>query len=276
MAALTDLATRGGMNMTGLRFTAVDVAPLRVPEGFLHALAAGEIATPTAAFIIEHPKHGLIVYDTGMHPAISDPEASVAHFGQGVREAFGAEGISRDHAIDRQLIRLGYRPDDVKYVIYSHLHLDHAGGMTHFPNATHVVQRDELRYAWWPDRWTRAVYCNNDLQGTRHFDFLELGGDFDLFQDGTMQLVRMPGHSPGHQVLMLDLPHRGKVCLAADVAHLRSALNEYAPMPWDHDVGENTMSHMKLRAIERGGVRVLLSHDPADFAAMPKDGTFWD
>ncbi len=256
--------------MTGLRFTTVDVAPLNVPQGFLHALAPGEIQIPTAAFIIEHPKHGVILFDTDMHPAISDADEAQRHFGEGIRDAFGAQGITRDHAIDRQLQRLGYRDSDVKYVVYSHLHLDHAGGMGLFPNATHIVQRDELRYAWWPDSWTRAVYCNNDLQGTRHFDFLELQGDTDLFSDGSMQLVKIPGHAPGQQMLILDLAHQERVCLAADVAHLRSALEHYAPMPWDHDVSANTLSHMKLRAIELGGVRGFLSHDPGDFARLPK------
>ena len=48
------------------------------------------------------------------------------------------------------------------HVVYSHLHLDHAGGMEHFPAAVHVAQHDELRHAWWPDRWIALGYALAD------------------------------------------------------------------------------------------------------------------
>jgi len=85
-------------------------------------------------------------------------------------------------------------------VIYSHLHLDHAGGMSYFPNAVHVVQRDEIRYALWPDQWTRPVYCQNDFGDIRKLNIFEIDGDYDLFNDSTLKLVKSPGHSPGLQV----------------------------------------------------------------------------
>jgi hypothetical protein len=109
----------------------------------------------------------------------------------------------------------------VRYVVYSHLHLDHAGGMCYFPNAVHVVQRDEIRYAMWPDTWTRPVYCQNDYRDIRKLNILELDGDFDLFNDGTLRLVKTPGHAPGHQVLIVNLHNRGRICLAADTGHQR-------------------------------------------------------
>jgi N-acyl homoserine lactone hydrolase len=115
----------------------------------------------------------------------------------GVREAFGTQALSRDHAIDAQLKRLGARPEDVRYVIYSHLHLDHAGGMSYFPKAIHVIQRDEIRYALWPDAWTRPVYCQNDFKDIHKLDILEIEGDCDLFDDGTLRLLKTPEHAPG-------------------------------------------------------------------------------
>jgi|HubBroStandDraft_4_1064222.scaffolds.fasta_scaffold989982_2 N-acyl homoserine lactone hydrolase len=82
--------------------------------------------------------------------------------------------------------------------------------MSYFPEAVHVVQRDEIRYALWPDPWTRPVYCQNDYRD-RKLNILELDGDFDLFNDGILKLVKTPGHAPGHQVLIVDLPNRGRV-----------------------------------------------------------------
>ncbi len=262
--------------MSSIRFTTVNCGTLRLSAGFMMSLDEGLIDIPTPVQIIEHPKHGLILFDTGLHHSICDDEAAERHFGHGVRNGFGATGILRDHAIDSQLKKLGYKLNDVRYVIYSHLHLDHAGGMTHFPNAVHVVQRDEIRYAWWPDPWTRAVYCLNDFASARNYQFLEVDGDIDLFSDGTMFLTKTPGHAPGHQILTLNLSHRGKICLAADLSHSQKAFENFAPMPWDHDLGATTRSYMKARAIAGAGVPVYFAHEMAHFEALPRDGEFWD
>lgn len=58
-----------------------------------------------------------------------------------------------DQRVDRQMARLGYKPEDVKYVILSHMYVDHVGGMTLFPHATFIVRKEELRMAWWPETY---------------------------------------------------------------------------------------------------------------------------
>src|SRR5277367_1504816 len=130
--------------MSGLRTTAVNVGPLSPATKLLVAFAEGRVDAPTTAAIIEHPRHGLILWDTGINDAVADPERGDSYWGAGLRDAFGAHGFTRAHVIDAQLIKLGHQVADVRYVIYSHLHLDHAGGMSYFPNAIHVVQRDEI------------------------------------------------------------------------------------------------------------------------------------
>jgi N-acyl homoserine lactone hydrolase len=121
--------------------------------------------------------------------------------------------------------------------------------MCYFPNAVHIVQRDEIRYALWPDQWTRPVYCQNDYRDIRKLNILELESDFDLFNDGTLKLLKTPGHSPGHQVLIVDLPNRGRICLAAD---------------------------MRMKQLERTGIPLFFCHDASDFAKLPQNGQFWD
>jgi glyoxylase-like metal-dependent hydrolase (beta-lactamase superfamily II) len=164
----------------------------------------------------------------------------------------------------------------VRYVVYSHLHLDHAGGMSYFPNAVHVMQRDEIRYALWPDPWTRPTYCQNDFRDIRKLNILEIDGDFDLFGDGALRLIKAPGHAPGHQMLVLDLPHRGRVCLAADVGHQRDGFENMAPMPWDWSTSAMTISRMRVKQMERSGVPAFLCHEAGDFAKLPSGGEFWD
>ena len=178
--------------------------------------------------------------------------------------------------VDKQLEKLGFRPNDVHYVVYSHLHLDHAGGMSYFPEAVHVVQRDEIRYALWPDPWTRPVYCQNDYRDIRKLNILELDGDFDLFNDGTLKLVKTPGHAPGHQVLIVDLPNRGRVCLAADTGHQREGFDNMVPMPWDWSTSAMSMTRMHMKQLERTGIPLFFCHDAGDFAKLPQGGQFWD
>jgi N-acyl homoserine lactone hydrolase len=263
--------------MPGLRLTAVDAGPLRPDKNKLVAFAAAEaVVVPTTVGIIEHPRHGLILWDTGINDVVADPERGEAYWGPGIRDAFGAHAFTPEHAIDAQLKRLGYRPEDVRYVVYSHLHLDHAGGMSYFPQAIHVVQRHEIRYALWPDPWTKPVYCQSDFRDIRKLDILELDGDSDLFDDGSMRLLVTPGHSPGHQSLVLNLAQRGKICLGADVGHQKDGFEAMIPMPWDWSASAMSLSRMRMKQMVRSGVPLYLCHEGKDFAELPTNGTFWD
>ncbi|MEG3628744.1 N-acyl homoserine lactonase family protein [Streptomyces poriticola] len=259
-----------------LRVTTVDAGPFTMPRSDLLYGAEGMVTVPSTVAVIEHARHGLILFDTGINHHVADPEAAEAYWGPGLREAYGAQGFTREHAVDAQLKRLGHRPGDVKYVIYSHLHLDHAGGMSYFPDAVHVVQHDELRHAWWPDRWTARGYAFNDYRTSRGYDFLELSGDTDLFLDGTITVLRTAGHTPGHQGVVLDLGHRGRIGFLGDAAHLEEGLEQNIPMLSDWNVQEKLLTYGRLRALRRAGVRLFLSHDPDHFAALPHDGDFWD
>lgn len=259
----------------GLKVTVVDCGPLNIDKGILMTGASGKIQIPTSVWIIEHPKHGLILFDTGVNYNVADPEAAERHWGPGMREALGCS-MTREDAVDRQLSKLGYKCEDVRYVVLSHMHLDHAGGMCHFPNATFVVQKQELRHAWWPDPWTGGVYCYNDYKDTRGYTFIQLTGDADLFQDGSIRLISTPGHTPGHQAMIVRLENRGPVCLAADVAHLKEAFRQRAPMPYDWNVELLTESYLKVQMIELSGIPVYFSHEPEDFAAFPHNGEWAD
>jgi N-acyl homoserine lactone hydrolase len=264
-----------GDDMAKLKMTALNVGPLDCNTNYLVAFAEGKGKVPTTASVIVHPDHGVIVWDTGINDAMADP-ARKDYWAPGLDQAFGVHGFTRDHAIDRQLNKIGIKPSEVKYVIYSHLHLDHAGGMSYFPNAVHVVQRDEIRYALWPDAWTNPVYCQNDFKDIRKLNILELDGDCDLFNDGTIMLMKAAGHSPGQQVLIVNLKNQGKVCMGADTGHQRQAFENMVPMPWDWSTSAVSMTRMRIKQIERSGIPVFFCHDANDFAKLPQAGKYWD
>lgn len=262
--------------MTGLRMSAMNVGPMSVDANLIVAFAPGHVDVPTTAAVIVHPRHGIVVWDTGINDAVADPSRREAYWGANVAKAFGPTAFQRKHAIDAQLETLGIKPKEVRYVVYSHLHLDHAGGMSYFPDAVHVVQREEIRYALWPDSWTSPVYCQNDLKDIRKLEILEIDGDFDLFDDGTLRLLKTPGHTPGHQALVVTLPNRGRICLAADTGHQRGGFEGLVPMPWDWSTSAMSLTRMRMKQLERTGVPLFLCHDAGDFANLPQDGAFWD
>jgi N-acyl homoserine lactone hydrolase len=77
-------------------------------------------------------------------------------------------------------------------------------------------------------------------------------------------------------MLIVDLPHRGRLCLAADVGHMRDGFENMAPMPWDWSTSAMSTSRMHAKQLERSGVPIFLCHEPTDFAKLPQDGKFWD
>ena len=157
----------------------------------------------------------------------------------------------------------------VKYVVVSHLHLDHSGGMFMFPKAKFLIMANELRYAYWPDPDRRWAFIFDDFVPTRAFDWLELDGDFDLFDDGSLHLLKTPGHTPGESSLYVRLPNR-KIVLCGDTTHLRAALEAEATMPLDTDPVQATLSIKRLKAIrDMHEATIWISHDPDDWAELP-------
>ena len=98
----------------------------------------------------------------------------------------------------------------------------------------------------------------NDFGDIRKLNIFEIDVDYDLFNDGTLKLVKSPGHSPGPQVLLLDLPNRGRICLAADTGHQRDGFENIVPMPWDWSASGMTLTRQRIKQLERSGARFFL------------------
>ena len=110
----------------------------------------------------------------------------------------------------------------------------------------------------------------------RGFDYLGLTGNADLFGDGSLRLVRLPGHTPGSQGLVVDLPGRGRVAFVGDAAPLREQITSDMPQISDWNVEGKLLSYQRLRVLRRAGNLTFLSHDVEDVAALPSGGQYWD
>ena len=232
-------------------------AKMHVPDrGMMSGRPSGvPVTIPVPFYLIDHPK-GLALFDTGMK---LDNWPS----------QYRPDGDQRpDQMIDLQLANIGYKPDDIKYVIMSHMHLDHAGGMPLFPKSTFIVRKSELRAAWWPERF-QVHYIFDDYKDTRGFNYLELDDTeaFDVFQDGSVICIDTKGHSQGHQSLVVNLPNSGKFVLTADAAAMAEILDEgiLPAVAWNAE--EALRSLRKVQHMKREGAIVLMAHDPDQWAA---------
>ena len=112
---------------------------------------------PVGFYVVRHPK-GNVLFDTGNNDRIiTDP----GYWGANI-QGLNPERTP-DVAIDAQLQKIGLRPDDIKYVVVGHMHLDHGGNVGKFPKSTLVVQKDEMRNAFWPEPGTAGPYIPGDF-----------------------------------------------------------------------------------------------------------------
>ena len=138
-----------------------------------------------------------------------------------------------DDVVSR-LSTLGLAPGDISHVAHSHLHYDHCGGVTSFPEATSYIQRRELGFAFYPPPYQRDIYVPWTFDRDGGFDVLE--GSYDVFGDGKVVLFPTPGHTPGHQSLLVKLDQRA-VILCADAAYDLTKMRERAlpAVTWSAD-----------------------------------------
>ena len=205
---------------------------------FTHMLGMGNtIAVPTPIFLIDHPE-GKVLFETGVHrDVVSDP---VGHWGEHVlhgntyvRGRDWAPQLTADNLVENQLAALGISTDDIRYVVQSVLIPDHAGGVRAFPKSTIVVQYRELQDAWNPPTFMPYHYDQNELSEIRDYNFRRLyDEDYDLFGDGSVEVLFSPAHSRGEQALVVRLPNTGTVIMPAGVIPQKAN--------WDHGVTTGT------------------------------------
>ena len=158
-------------------------------------MTGDRVQVPVPFYVIEHPD-GVALFDCGLHATLQDPEDSYRRRlrRQDLDVSFGPQDTVTSH-----LERLEIDPAKVRYVVLSHLHFDHAGGLHQVPNATLVVQRAEWA-AGFDDDMARRYFLPRRFFDLGHQVRL-VDGEHDLFGDGAVTCVPSPGHTPGHQSL---------------------------------------------------------------------------
>ena len=173
---------------------------------------AKKVYNPYFLYVITHPS-GTLLFDSGAHPQLAvDPESRL-----GDAAADFAVQLGPDDHVERRLAAIGLRPDNVDLVVQSHLHFDHAGGLEWLKHAPVLVQREELAFALDPPVYQDAIYVRSDYD--IGLNWQELAGDHDVFGDERVLVISTPGHTKGHQSLLVRLGGQ-TVFLLADAAYL--------------------------------------------------------
>jgi glyoxylase-like metal-dependent hydrolase (beta-lactamase superfamily II) len=222
-------------------------------EGFL-AGESGRLRVPVPCFLIDHPR-GKVLFDAGLHPDV----ARDAHERLGMAaQVFDCEfGVGEDVASRLQALEVEAK--EIRFLVLSHLHFDHAGGLTAIPNARVIVQEKEWQAGFDADLAQRNFYDSKDYD-TGH-DVLRVSGEHDLFGDGSVVCLPTFGHTPGHQSLRVRR-ESGAVVLAADACYLRRTLDELHLPGVVFDRDRMLASLRSLRALRERGERIVYGHDP--------------
>ena len=229
---------------------------------------------PIYAWLIEHPE-GVIVVDTGETARTSEPGYFPRwhpYFRGGLRER-----VSREEEIGPRLESRGISPGEVRWLVMTHLHTDHAGGLHHFPESEILVSRRELKVASGLMGRMRG-YLNNrfpDWFSPRPIDFqtepfATFPESLSLTEAGDARLVPTPGHTPGHLSVIVE-DEEETVFLAGDSSYteelmLAGVVDGVAP---DGQAARRTLTRIRELAGERPLV-YLPSHDPASAGRLTR------
>jgi N-acyl homoserine lactone hydrolase len=221
---------------------------------------------PIYAFAIEHPE-GVIVVDTGEDARASE-RSYFTRWHPGLR-AF-REWVTPKEEIGPQLEGLGIRPSDVRWVVMTHLHTDHAGGLHHFPDSEILVSGEELEYATGLRGRLRGYVANKRWPAWFAPTALELepepNGPFPeslrLTEAGDVILVPVPGHTPG-QIGVLVEEGEQTVFLAGDSSYTQDLMLRGVADGVGADEEAERLTHERIRAFAAARPTVyLVAHDP--------------
>lgn len=212
-------------------------------------------------YLVQHDD-GWLVWDTGLDERLVDtPEGEVvAHDVRGV--------VTR--TLTAQLREIAVDPGTVDAIAFSHAHFDHVGNSRLFPAATWYVQRPEHEAMFGPEHarygFVPALYATMPGNPVRVLD-----GDHDVFGDGSVQILSTPGHTPGHQSLLVRLPETGPVLLSGDVAHFHANFRHRRVPSFNADHAQTLRSMERVAALlDSEGATLWINHDAEQSSTIPR------
>jgi N-acyl homoserine lactone hydrolase len=204
-------------------------------------------------YLFRHER-GTLLWETGVPDAVAGEK-------EGRTSPNGAVVWFRDRTLASQLAGLGVNPRDVTYVAVSHTHGDHVGNAGAFPRSTLLIQKLEHQSALTA---TPRPYPEDQKVEL-------LAGDRDVFGDGSLTLLATPGHTPGHQSLLVKLPKTGALLLTGDLVHFRQMWDERIVPPFNFDREQSLASIERVRKLlAEHRAQLWIGHDAEQAATIDR------
>lgn len=249
-----------------LRLYVFDCGAIRLPTVVDFGLTDAQTDVRTLyspCYLIEH-EAGRLLWDAGLPPAFAAADGWVAE------ENGAAHRLVAP--ISAQLDVLDLTPADIDMIAFSHFHYDHVGDANAFLGAELLVPEPEHALAFSED--PSAAFFDPTFYGAlRDTPTTFIDADHDVFGDGRVRIISAPGHTPGHQVLLLDLQDTGPVLLSGDLYHFAAsrALQTVPHFNTDPEATRASMARVE-RLLEETGATLWIQHELAfheDLAHAP-------
>jgi glyoxylase-like metal-dependent hydrolase (beta-lactamase superfamily II) len=227
------------------------------------------LQSPCLAYVVRHPSQGTLLIDTGFHPDATTNLRGDLGFPMSIL----LRGLEPNGRFDEQLNGAGVQPGEVERVVMTHLHVDHSSGMRLLPRASFICTREEWAAAHASTAPVRG-YARKHLPPESRMQLLDYGREgvpagvfertIDLFGDGSIRLLSTPGHTPGHQSVLLELEDGRTALIAGDAAYtLRNIREQLLPL----FTADDRASRQSLRTLgafvqARPDAILVPTHDP--------------
>jgi glyoxylase-like metal-dependent hydrolase (beta-lactamase superfamily II) len=242
----------------GLAITALDCGWMRTQRRTLSQGGSTELfELPVAAYLIHHPA-GNVVFDVGLDArlvASSDSLGAMAKLFEVI--------VASDGTIAPRLEQHDVDPNGALTVVLSHCHFDHCGGLAQLPNARVVVQADEWNAA---SGVGQVAGYDSELIDLGH-DVTTVVGEHDLFGDGSIVCVPTPGHTCGHQSLLVATAG-APTLLTGDACYFKHTIDDEVLPPFGADLEQQLTSLRWIRGQRDAGTRIVPGHDGAVFRSL--------
>ncbi len=218
---------------------------------------AGQSGTLTNSCYLIHHDDSYMLWDAGFPAALTDGPMQL-----------GPLTATLDTTIPAQLAEIGVAPGDVSRVGISHYHLDHVGQAPAFAGAELLISAADLAAMQVPGTpFAEPALLTPWLKGGA---VTEVQGDHDVFGDGAVTMLRMPGHTPGSMALLVQLAETGPVLLSGDVVHFEAQFDRDGVPGFNHDRADTLASMKRLKGMAASlGATLVIQHDPAHVARLP-------
>ena len=261
-----------------LRLYVFDCGTLDIADTGRFRLKREEVSTDklsVGCYLVAHPR-GTLVWDTG-----AVPDSMVAGPGTPIKYRIvlpdsQERNVTVTYPLKTHLAQAGYAPANITYVAISHAHKDHTANLNQFAASTWLVRPVEREFMFRPGNERVEPRFYNQLERSRTIAIEK--DEYDVFGDGTVVIKAAPGHTPGHEVLVLNLAKSGRIMVAGDLYHYPPERTfQRKPPDNEFNVEQSAASRAMIEEyLKKTKTSIWIQHDFRANSTLKKSPAFYE